>query len=90
MTLVDTKRDDIVARQRARKAGRLVNHLDTYLGHPATEADVADWRERQWKRLFERYNERWNTADPWPTVDATIARLRLRDRLTARKAAVAV
>jgi hypothetical protein len=83
---VEANRDEFINRQRSKKAGRIINHLDTWLGRPATAADVSDWREAQWMRLFARYNEKWNRANPWPTVDMTIAKLRVRDKTAARRA----
>lgn len=81
MTLVDNRRDSIVATQRGRKATRIISYLDRALGSPIVSGDVAHWTHEQWAVAFERAGERFNTAQPQPTIDAILNRVAVRDRV---------
>lgn len=84
MTVVDNRREQIVATQRGRKATRIISHLDRTLGQPIVTADIADWSHDRWASVFAHAGERFNTAAPQPTIDAILNRVAIRDR--ARRA----
>lgn len=82
---MDQRRAEIVARNRAAKANRIITYLDRHLGQPATAADVENWKVAQWQRAITRAGETFNQADPMATPNAVISRLRVRDRLAAER-----
>lgn len=81
MTVVDNRREQIVATQRGRKATRIISHLDRTLGQPIVTADIADWSHDRWAQVFAHAGERFNTAAPQPTIDAILNRVAIRDRV---------
>jgi len=82
---MDHRRAEIVARNRAAKANRIITYLDRHLGQRATAADVEHWKVTQWQRAITRAGETFNSDDPMATPNAVIARLQLRDRVNGEK-----
>lgn len=76
---MDTR--DIVARNRGRKANRIIRFLDRHFGVETTAETVTGWDTDQWRRVFTRAGEHFNETDPTATPNTVTALLRIRDRL---------